>query len=45
MRKLCTDEVEGVKTKKNAFYNSKKRIFFVALFGLAPLALHFRDDL
>jgi hypothetical protein len=34
MRKLCTDEVGGVKMKNNAFYNSKKHIFFTALFWL-----------
>jgi hypothetical protein len=49
MRKLCTDEVRGVQKKnlmkKNTFCNSKKRIFFTALFFAAPLALHFKDDL
>ncbi len=34
LRKLCTDEVGGVKMKKNTFCNSKKRIFFIALFWL-----------
>jgi len=34
MRNLCTDEVGGVKMKKNAFCNSKKHIFFTALFWL-----------
>jgi hypothetical protein len=29
--KLCTDEVGGVKMKKTAFYDLKKRIFFTAL--------------
>jgi hypothetical protein len=37
-RKLCTDEVRGVKMKKmkkkkKAYCNSKKHIFFTALFG------------
>jgi hypothetical protein len=44
MRKSCTDEVGGVKMKKNdqknLFCNSKKCIFFAA-----PLALHVKDDL
>ncbi len=31
--------------KKSTFYNSKKLIFFTALFWAAPLALHFKDDL
>jgi hypothetical protein len=37
MRKLCIDEVRGVKMKKNEknlFCNSKKRIFLIALFWL-----------
>jgi Na+-transporting methylmalonyl-CoA/oxaloacetate decarboxylase beta subunit len=34
MRKLCTDEVRGVKMKKKTYCNSKKRIFFTALFWL-----------
>jgi hypothetical protein len=38
LRKLCTDEVEEVKMKKN----EKKRVLL--LFLAAPLALHFRDD-
>ncbi len=36
MRKLSTDEVGGAKMKKNenkVFYNSKKRIIFIAIFG------------
>jgi hypothetical protein len=35
-RKLCTDEVRGIKMKKNeknVFCNSKKCIFFTALLG------------
>jgi hypothetical protein len=31
--------------KKIAFCNSKKHIFFTALFWVAPLDLHFKDDL
>jgi hypothetical protein len=31
MRKLCTDELGGVKMKKTAFYDLRKRIFFIAL--------------
>jgi hypothetical protein len=34
MRKLCADEAEGVKMKKNVFCNTKKRILFTALFWL-----------
>jgi hypothetical protein len=36
MRKLCTDEVGGVKMKKNeknVFFNLKKGIFFTVFFG------------
>jgi hypothetical protein len=33
------------KNEKNVFYNSKKRIFFTALFWAGPLSLHFKDDL
>jgi len=47
MRKLFTDEVGGVKMKKNekdAFCNSKNGIFCTC-FLAALLTLHFRDDL
>jgi hypothetical protein len=45
MRKLCTDEVGGVKMEKNVFCNLKKRIFFTVLYLAALLALYFKDDL
>jgi hypothetical protein len=33
IRKLCTDELGGVKMKKNSFCNLKKLIFFTAFLG------------
>jgi hypothetical protein len=42
MRKLCIDELGGVKMKKKVFYNMKKPIFFTAHFWATPLALHLR---
>jgi len=33
------------KNEKKTFCNSKKRIFFTALFLAAPLAWHCKDDL
>jgi hypothetical protein len=48
MRKLCTNEVGGLKMKnneKNAFFNFLKNVFFLLLFLAAPLALHFKDYL
>jgi hypothetical protein len=48
MRKLCTDEVGGVKMKKNEkknmFFNSKMYFFYFS-FLVVPLAFHFKDDL
>jgi hypothetical protein len=44
MRKLCTDEVGGVKMKKNAFC-IEKMYFLYCSFMAASLALHFKDDL
>jgi hypothetical protein len=46
LRKLCTNEIRGVKMKKNeknTFCNSKKHNF--GSFGAVPLGLHFKDDL
>jgi hypothetical protein len=40
MRKLCTDEVTGVKMK-----NNERTYFLYCSFLAAPLALHFKDDL
>jgi hypothetical protein len=40
MRKLCTDEVGGIKMKK-----MEKTYFLYCSFLAAPLALHFQDDL
>jgi hypothetical protein len=48
MKKLCIDEVGEVKMKKNeksAFCNSKKTYFLYCSFLVAPLDLHFKDDL
>jgi len=46
--KLFTNEVGGMKMKKNDFKNAlcnlKKHIFFSALSLAASLALHFKDD-
>jgi hypothetical protein len=44
MRKLCTDEVGGVKMKKNnTFCDLKKTYFLYCSFLAAPL--HIKDDL
>jgi hypothetical protein len=51
MRKLCTNEVGGVKMKKNEKKKKKKKnciekmYFFYCSFMAASLALHFKDDL
>jgi hypothetical protein len=48
MRKLCTDELGGVKMKKKEkmCFVIRKNLFSLLLFFLAsPLALHFKDDL
>jgi hypothetical protein len=50
MRKLCTDEVGGVKMKKNekkrkSILQFEKPYFLYCSFLAAPLALHFKDDL
>jgi hypothetical protein len=44
MRKFCTDEVGGVKMKKNKKKNfcNSKIVFFLIFFLAAPLALHFK---
>jgi hypothetical protein len=43
-KKLCTNEVGGVKMKKTHL-QSKEHIFFIAIFGLLLWLLHFKDDL
>jgi hypothetical protein len=49
MRKLCADEVGGVKIKKNekknTFCNSKNMYFLYCFFVVVPLAFHLKDDL
>jgi hypothetical protein len=48
MRKLCTDEVGGVKMKKNEkkhILQFEKKYFLYCSFLAAHLALHFKDDL
>jgi hypothetical protein len=45
MRSLCTDEVWGVKMKKNALCNFKKTYFLYFIFLATPLDLHFEDNL
>jgi hypothetical protein len=48
MRKLCADEVGGVKMKKNekkSVFQFEKIYFLNCSFLAAPLALHFEDDL
>jgi hypothetical protein len=48
MKKLCTNEIGEVKMKKNeknTFCNLKKMYFLYRSFLVAPLALHFKDDL
>jgi len=40
MRKLCTDEVAGVKMKKNAFCNLKKPYFLYCSLLAAPKRSH-----
>jgi hypothetical protein len=47
MRKLCTDEVGGVKMKKkiNHRFTIRKNVVFLMLFLGCLLALHFKDDL
>jgi hypothetical protein len=49
MRKLCTDEVGGVKMKKNGkkkhILQFEKPYCLYCSFLAAPLALHFKDDL
>jgi hypothetical protein len=45
MRKLCTDEIGGVKMKKNekkTRFTIRKNIFSLLLFVAASLALHFK---
>jgi hypothetical protein len=44
MRKLCTDEIGGVKMKKNekkTCFVIRKNVFSILSFLAAPLALHF----
>jgi hypothetical protein len=48
MRKLCADEVGGVKMKKNEkrrVLQFEKIYFINCSFLAAPLPLHFEDDL
>ncbi len=48
MRKLCTNEVGGVKMKKNEkkkVLQFEKMYFSLKKILAAPLALHFKDDL
>jgi hypothetical protein len=48
MRKLCTDEVGGVKMKKNEkkhILQFEKTYFLYCSVLTAHLALHFEDDL
>jgi hypothetical protein len=48
MRKLCIDEVGGVKMKKNekkTCFAIRKTYFLYCSFLTDPLALHFKDDL
>jgi hypothetical protein len=47
MRKLCTDEIGGVKMKKNEkkwVLQFEKTYFLYWSFLAAPLTLHFQDD-
>jgi hypothetical protein len=44
MRKLCTHEVGGVKMKKTPFA-IRKNVFSFFFFLVAPLVLHFKNDL
>jgi hypothetical protein len=50
LRKLCTDEVGGVKMKKNGkkkyvLLFEKTSFFYCSFFLAAPLGLHFKDEL
>jgi len=45
MRKLCIDEIGGVKIEKKVYCNLKKMYFLYCYFLVAPLALHFKNDL
>jgi hypothetical protein len=48
MKKLCIDEVGEVKMKKNekhCILQFEKKYFFYCSFLVAPLDLHFKDDL
>jgi hypothetical protein len=48
MRKLCIDEVGGVKMKKKKKFKVlqyEKTYFLYCSFWAAPWALHFEDDL
>ncbi len=45
-KKLCINEIGGVKMKKKScFAIQKKHIFLYCSFLPAPLALHSKDDL
>jgi hypothetical protein len=48
MRKLCIDEIGGVKMKKQekkAHFVIQKNVFYFFIYFATPLALHFKDDL
>jgi hypothetical protein len=48
MRNLCTNEIGGIKMKKNekkVFWSLKNRMCFYCSFWAAPLALYSQDDL
>jgi hypothetical protein len=48
MRKLCTDEIGGVKMKKNGkkhILQFEKTYFLNCSFLAVPWGLHFKDDL
>jgi len=47
LRKLCINELQGVKMKKNenkTCFAVRKNVFSLLIFWAGPLALHFKDD-